>query len=83
MTTLEQIEQLRQELVRKIVELTSLPITDFEVSINFHDQGANSPLITEAKKLDWYPDEHEGSSWYTSEKPSGGATVVFLKEDEE
>lgn len=83
MTILEQIEQLRFELVKKVAELTGLPIDDFEVTINFHDQDVDSPLVTEAQELDWHPDDHKGSSWYTSEKPTGGSTIVFLKDEEE
>lgn len=80
MTALEQIEQLRQEMVKKVVELTGLPIDEIEVAVTFHTQTDESPLALEAKQLNWHPIQHQGSAWYTSEKPNGGATIVFVGE---
>lgn len=79
MTALEQIEQLRQEMVKKIIELTGLPIDDIEVAINFHNQNDESPLAIEARILNWHPDRHQDSAWYTSEIPSGGQTIIFVE----
>lgn len=83
MITLERIEWLRKKLVKEIIELTGLPVDDFEVTVNFHNQDLDSSLVSEARQLDWYSDNHKGSNWYTSEKPTGGSTIVFLQEDKE
>lgn len=76
---LQQIEQLRQELVKRILEITGLPASDVEVQINFHNQDNNCPLAVEARQLDWFPDRHEESAWYTSAMPDTGSTTVFVE----
>ena len=82
-TKLEQIEELRQELVNKILELTGIPVGDFEVEISFHNQGMGSLLANEARQLHWYPDTNDGSVWFTSAVPTAGSVTIFIEEESE
>jgi hypothetical protein len=80
-TKLEQIEQLRQELVKRIVEITGIPVGDFEVEVSFHNQGSDSLLAEEAHQLRWYPDANDGPVWFTSAVPTAGSVTVFIEEE--
>lgn len=83
MTKLEQIEQLRQELVKRIVEITGIPVGDFEVEVSFHNQGTDSLLADEARQLRWYPDSNDSSVWFTSAVPTAGSVTVFIEDEQE
>lgn len=79
MNKLQQVEQLRQKLVTELLEVTGLAIGDIQVEVSLNNQDNNSPLAVEARDLKWYPDRHGENAWYTSEKPSGGATTLFAE----
>ncbi len=73
---------MRQELVKKIIELTGVKVDDVSVEVSFHNQ-ATGDLLTQARDLGWFADEHQGAAWFTSDIPLGGATAIYLDEGEE
>jgi hypothetical protein len=79
---LEVIEILRKEMVAEIIDRTGLSINDFtvDVDINLSDKdNRGNEFYAAAKDLDWHSDTNDGVSWYTTEKPQGGATVVYAR----
>ena len=80
MNRLGRIEQLRKEFVNAIVEITGLPVDHISVEVVLSSQGSDSDLVAEAIELDWYSDKHKETAWYTTEKPQGGATVIYMNE---
>ncbi len=82
MFKLIRIEDLRQILVKKIMEITGLPIDDFSVEISFTGTDENT-LLVEASNLEWHKIQYGDAEWYTSERPAGGAVTVHMEEKDE
>lgn len=84
MSILAQIEQLRIKLVDEILGMTDLTPADIQVEITLTPpaQAPYHELVQEAKSLFWYHDSHKETSWYTTEQPPNGQTIVFEETEE-
>lgn len=71
MTGLEKVEDIRREVLRTIAIITGVPIGRIQIDIGFHQQDENGNLFLEARKLDWLPNEYNGSTWIASDERGG------------
>lgn len=79
LSKLNQIEELRKDLVKEIIKIIGLPVDEITVDISLTSEGEESEIAIEARDLGWYPNRQAESAWYTTEIPQGGSTTVFVK----
>lgn len=74
---LKQIEEIRQQAAQKIRELLPTGI-DFELEVTIQSDN-DSDLAIEARELDWPPDRHKETAWYSSQTPSDGSVTLYVE----
>ncbi len=78
MSKLIEIEMLRQQLVRKIMEITGLEMDDFDVDVTFSEC---DELTAEAEELGWHPGRYGDTVWHTSKEPTAGEVTIFVESE--
>jgi len=77
---LGEIEELRMKFVKEIERITGLPLAEISVDVSLTSKGEDSPMLIEARDLDWHLDKEGATVWYTTaEIPQGGSTTIFVE----
>lgn len=76
MTNLEKVEEIRRRALKEIIAITGVMTADMCIDISFYEgQGEGGNLFLEASRIDWLLDQHNESTWISSDEHCGTITV--------